>query len=257
MLQIAGITPHPPIIVPGVGSEKDLTKVASTTDSMTKMAKSLHEKDVDTVVIITPHGLLSDEFSVYSSDRFTSSLPGALLNFDGDPEIADRICKIKDAKKVEDGKLDHGTSVPMYFFQKINPKLKVVPVAYSSKDRGDHFQFGKSLFNKLNKQQEKTAIIASGDLSHKLKPSAPAGFSKEGKKFDKELIKLLKNKKEEEVIKMDEDLIEEAGQCGYRSIVTLLGALSQTDYNVEVLSYEGPFGVGYGVLRYNIENDEN
>ena len=257
MLKLAGITPHPPIIVPGVGSEKDLTEVADTIDAMTKMAESLNEKDIDTVVIITPHGTLEDKFNVYDSKRFTSSLPGALLNFDGNPDLADKICEIKDAKKLESGKLDHGTSVPMHFFQEKNPKIKVVPITYSTKDKNKHFEFGKKLIKKINQQEERIALIASGDLSHKLKPSAPAGFSEKGKKFDEKLIKLLKNREEKKVLKINEELIKEAGQCGYKSIIILLGALSQTKHSPEFLSYEGPFGVGYGVLRYNIENDEN
>ncbi len=257
MLKLAGITPHPPIIVPGVGNEKDLTKVADTIDAMTKMAESIKEKDIDTVVIITPHGALDGKFNVYDSKRFTSSLPGALLNFDGNSSLADKISEIENAKKLESGKLDHGTSVPMHFFQEKSPKIKVVPVTYSTEDRSEHFDFGKKLFEKINQQKEKIALIASGDLSHKLKPSAPAGFSEKGEKFDKKLIKLLKKRKEKKVLKMNQELIMEAGQCGYRSIIVLLGALSQTEHNSEVLSYEGPFGVGYGVLRYNIENDEN
>ncbi|MBC7194507.1 MAG: AmmeMemoRadiSam system protein A, partial [Caldisericia bacterium] len=38
---------------------------------------------------------------------------------------------------------------------------------------------------------------------------------------------------------------EEAGECGYRSILTLLTLMPFEKYKAEVLSYEGPFGVGY------------
>ncbi len=258
MLNFAAITPHPPIIVPGVGNQEDLTEVADTVDSMNKLAEDFKKKKIATVIVLTPHGTLSEEtFNVHSSDCFTSSLPGALLSFDGNPELSDEIAELKNVKKIEDGSLDHGASVPLYFFQQKSSGFNVVPITFCMKSRKIHFNFGKRLFKLIQEKEEKIAVIASGDLSHKLKPSAPAGYSEKGKEFDKNLIDLLSKKDTEKIIEMDEKLISEAGQCGYRSILILLGVLSQIDYGSEVLSYEGPFGVGYGVVKYNLKLDEN
>jgi AmmeMemoRadiSam system protein A len=41
------------------------------------------------------------------------------------------------------------------------------------------------------------------------------------------------------------EMIERAGECGLRSLVTALGALDGLKVAVDILSYEGPFGVGY------------
>ena len=49
------------------------------------------------------------------------------------------------------------------------------------------------------------------------------------------------------VINIDPDLRERAGECGYRSIVIALGCAGENLRDQEVLSYEGPFGVGYMV----------
>jgi hypothetical protein len=38
-----------------------------------------------------------------------------------------------------------------------------------------------------------------------------------------------------------------AGECGYRSIVIALGSAGRELTDHQVLSYEGPFGVGYMV----------
>ena len=57
------------------------------------------------------------------------------------------------------------------------------------------------------------------------------------------------------ILNMGEELVEEAGECGFRSIIILLGALSnlqQTTYNLQLLSYEGPFGVGYLIANVKI-----
>ncbi|MGM0438881.1 MAG: AmmeMemoRadiSam system protein B [Patescibacteria group bacterium] len=255
-LQFAAISPHPPIIVPSVGNKEDLTRVADTTDAMRKLAEDFESKEVETVIVITPHGSVSKKtFNIYSADRFTSSLPGALLSFDGNPGLVDEITELKYTKKIEEATLDHGSAVPLYFLKQKKPSLKAVPITFSMKSRKIHFNFGKKLFDIIEKSEEKIGIIASGDLSHKLTPSAPAGFSEKGKKFDQDLMEFLRNNEIEKIVNMDQNLIDEAGQCGYRSILILLGLLSKTNCNPEVLSYEGPFGVGYGVVNYNFENE--
>ena len=51
------------------------------------------------------------------------------------------------------------------------------------------------------------------------------------------------------IFELDPELIEEAGECGLRSIITMAGTVDGYGRSSEVLSYEGPFGVGYMVAR--------
>ena len=53
---------------------------------------------------------------------------------------------------------------------------------------------------------------------------------------------------------MDSRLIERAGECGLRSIWIMAGALDGYNVKSEVYSYEGPFGVGYCVARFDPES---
>ena len=48
---------------------------------------------------------------------------------------------------------------------------------------------------------------------------------------------------------MNKTMIEEAGQCGLNSVYILLGAMEGKEIKGELLSYEGTFGVGYGVMK--------
>ena len=254
-LQFAAITPHPPILIPGVGNKEDLTRVADTTDAMKRVASKFKEKEVETVLIITPHGEnLGDNFNVYKADCFTCSLPGALMSFDGDPDLAKKISQLKGVKEIETGTLDHGSAVPLYFLKEKFSDFKVVPISFSTKSRQAHLDFGKNLLEVIEQADKKIGVIASGDLSHKLTPFAPAGFSEAGKEFDQKLTNHIKNKESKEIIEMDEGLIDEAGQCGYRSILILLGLLQSVEYNPNLLSYEGPFGVGYAVATYEFKS---
>ena len=57
---------------------------------------------------------------------------------------------------------------------------------------------------------KKIAVVASGDLSHALSSDSPAGYSPEGKKFDKNLIKLIQKKDIKNILKFDKKLIHRA-----------------------------------------------
>ena len=50
----------------------------------------------------------------------------------------------------------------------------------------------------------------------------------------------------------DEDFVDDAGECGYRSILILMGILDGLNIKPRILSYEGPFGVGYLVADYKL-----
>lgn len=91
-------------------------------------------------------------------------------------------------------------------------------------------------------------------MSHRLREDGPYGFHPAGPRFDRKFIELLKDKDVEGILNLDPELVEEAGECGLRSFCMLLGALesTKTAWEPEVLSYEGPFGVGYLVANIRI-----
>ena len=128
-----------------------------------------------------------------------------------------------------------------------------MPICYSFLGYSKHVDFGVLLKEAIFSLDKRYAIIASGDLSHRLSLNAPAGFSPKAKEFDKKLIQLLKKKSLDGILNIEPDLIEDAGECGLRSILILLGVIKKMNYEFEVLSYEAPFGVGYlvGEVRFN------
>lgn len=101
------------------------------------------------------------------------------------------------------------------------------------------------------------AIIASGDLSHRLLPGSPNGYTPKGAIFDKTVMEALQ-KQDPAILKtMSRSLIDEAGMCGLPSVYFLFGALRHFRPVMPIYSYEGPFGVGYGVALYLPEGQEN
>ncbi|MDO9574615.1 MAG: AmmeMemoRadiSam system protein A, partial [Candidatus Contubernalis sp.] len=54
----------------------------------------------------------------------------------------------------------------------------------------------------------------------------------------------------EEIIALEDNLVENAAECGLRPIVMALGSLDGFAVEPHILSYQGPFGVGYLVAIF-------
>lgn len=155
----------------------------------------------------------------------------------------------------KDYELDHGTMVPMYFINKYYTDYKLVHITYSILNDIELYKFGMAIQKTAKNLNKNTVIIASGDLSHRLTEDGPYEYSPQGEKFDKELIENLENGNVVNIFNMDKCMIEEAGECGLRSLYILLGAMEGNSIQGELLSYEGPFGVGYGVMKFKQESE--
>lgn len=51
----AAISPHPPLLLPGVGSEEDKKEVKKTIESLEDLGKKLKEANPDIIIISSPH----------------------------------------------------------------------------------------------------------------------------------------------------------------------------------------------------------
>ena len=205
MLVFACFSPHPPLILPEVGSPTDRDKVKKTIQALESLAPKLQAAKPDLIIISSPHP-------------------------------------------------DWGFNVPLHFLIKKPGQYKIKSYLTDSESWTVHFQRGAEMLKNLP-ARTRVAWIASGDMSHCLKEDGPYGFNPAGPKFDKEFIRLLKVKDIGSILNLPEDLVTQAGECGLRSFCMLLGALktSKIDYQPEILSYEGPFGVGYLVVNFKLK----
>lgn len=149
---------------------------------------------------------------------------------------------------------DWGFNVPLHFLAP-DFKGKLEQFLVDLEPPEFYFAEGKKFYQKIYRglTPVKLALIASGDMSHCLKKEGPYGFHPDGPKFDQKLIKALKHKNIETILKLDE-MYPEAGECGLRSFCFLLGILEASGLNwqPEILSYEGPFGVGYLAVNFKL-----
>jgi AmmeMemoRadiSam system protein A len=146
--------------------------------------------------------------------------------------------------------------VPLYFINKHYSNYKFVHITYAALSDIDLYKFGISIRKAVEELNENAVLIASGDLSHRLKEEGPYGYNPYGEKFDREFIDNLAKGDVKTVLSIDKETVCEAGECGRRSTVTLLGALEGKKFNGDLLSYEETFGVGYGIMKFNILSED-
>lgn len=254
-LVFSAISPHPPILLATIGKE-NVDKVKGTIQSLRKLEEELYLSKPQLIIIISPHGsYFDDAFSVNAETEFSSNFEefGDMTtkkSWKGSPDFAAQLshnanlAKI-DVRLVSDKKIDHGCTVPLYFLTEHIPEAKILPIGYSGLGVKEHLNFGELLKEKIMESDKRVAVIASGDLSHALNSDAPAGFNQKGEIFDKMIVELLENHNTVGIGNIDPNLVKEASECGYRSILILLGILKNINYTFKNYSYEAPFGVGY------------
>lgn len=260
-LVFSAIAPHPPLLIPAIGKD-NLVRVQKTVEAMKQLEQELYAAKPDTILIISPHGLiLPDAFVINFNPFYESHLEEfgdftTKLNFKPDTLLVNNL-KESLANKfplvvTSEPHLDHGAVVPLYYLTAHLPNFTILPLGYSFLPLKTHYEFGKAIQEEIVATNKRVAVVASGDLSHRLTPDAPAGHSPRGKEFDEKIIELIANKNVVSILNLDPKFIEEAGECGLRSLVILLGILDKMNYSPQLFSYEGPFGVGYLVCNFRL-----
>lgn len=255
----SGIAPHPPIMVPEVGHEA-IVDVQSSIEAMAELTRRLIASGAETVVLISPHAPVDPTaFVAYDDPHLYGDFanfraPETTINAALDEELLSAIAQEAEEQKYEVLKLgsyelDHGTAVPLYFLQHNGWKGRVVALGYSFLTNQDHLRFGACIRHAAAKVGRPVAFVASGDLSHRLKPEAPAGYNPKAHLFDEEVVAALRANAPERILNIDQDLRRIAGECGYRSMLVAFGATQGLPLSCEVLNYEAPFGVGYLVAQ--------
>ena len=258
-LVFAGIAPHPPIMVPEVGREA-IAEVQKSIDGMAELTQRIIDRGVETIILISPHAPLeASAFVAYDGPQLFGDFakfraPTATAHAELDDELLNEITRAAAGEnlivvKIRGYDLDHGTAVPLYFLQRNGWNGRVVALGYSFLSNADHLRFGKCITGAIAKVGRRVAFVASGDMSHRLTPGAPAGYNPNAHLFDEEVVEAIRSGAPDQIVNIDQDLRRAAGECGYRSMLVALGMIQPAHQSSEVISYEAPFGVGYLVAQ--------
>lgn len=271
-LTSGALYPHPPIMLTEVGGTES-ARISNTVKAAEEATRFLLEKNPATILIITPHGPnFRDAVGINLSPFLKGNLSAfgaseVSVAYETNSLLVHNI--IKQCKRLGVSlmplsdevalryrfslQLDHGAVIPLYYLQKAGFRGQVVHMAAGFLSYSEMYACGKAVQAAIGDTRQKVAVIASGDLSHRLIPGAPAGFSPAGKIFDDQIIEALKTMDVKALFQLSGELVEEAGECGLRPIFFLLGALDGLNSESRLLSYEGPFGVGYAVAIFGVK----
>jgi MEMO1 family protein len=252
-LAYIAFVPHPPIIVPEVG-KNNVSATKRTVLAMKKIGDNFNRLDIDTAILISPHTQISS-FALtictpdfYSGDFRQFAAPETKLDFRSDLQLSEEIlCQLeKEAFPFEidkQGFLDHGALVPLYWIKKMTDyQFELVEIGFSGLDNDFHIKFGSLLATIAKKSKKRIALIFSGDLSHRHFDNDLVSFAR---KFDLTIKKELLLGKMDKIVEIDQKLVSMAGECGFRSLLIMAGALQNEKAKIQLYSYEAPLGVGY------------
>ncbi len=248
---------HAPIVVPGIASAGRAAPSAASTEAMRQAGEAVARTQPDAVVIVSPHAPRDRHGFLVASDaetrgdfgRFGVPEIGAALP--GSPERAALIAAEAEALGLRVattrlGAVDHGTLVPLWFLAEAGyrgPTVRFALPAFTDHQACE--TMGRAVAAAARASGERWAFIASGDMSHRLLPDAPAGYAPEARGFDAAVVEAVDAGDLAAIRRIDPALRELAAEDVVDSLDVALGVIGTPSPSHRTLSYEGPYGVGY------------
>jgi AmmeMemoRadiSam system protein A len=256
-IAIAALMPHAPVLVPAVGGRRG-NRANTSVEAMATVAQRVVAARPDALVLVSPHTpRRRGAFAIWAGARISGSLgrfgaPEAAVELPADEALAVAIAEEAGLRSVEtwwlrEGELDHGATVPLWHLAHAGWRGPTVLIGLNYPGEPGLVELGQAIAAAAQRTGRRLAVVASGDMSHRLQPGAPAGFHPRAQEFDHAFIACLRAGQYRRLQDLDADLQELAAEDAVDSTLVAAAAVNWNATGHEVLSYEGPFGVGYGV----------
>ena len=262
-IAFAGLLPHPPIAVPEVAGERAADCRATTAACADLAARTVAARP-ERLLLVSPHSPRDERaFGLWGGARLRGDLgafgaPEAAVDLPNDAVLAERARAEFQADDLDTWELsgaeelDHGAVVPLVFLARAGwsgPTCVAALPLISDLER--ELAFGRALRRALAALPGRTALVASGDMSHRVLPGAPAGYHPEARDFDRAVCERVASGDLAGLRSIDPGLRGIAAEDVVDSCVVVTGALPAERRGGELLSYEHPFGVGYLVAVFH------
>jgi aromatic ring-opening dioxygenase LigB subunit len=265
-LCLAVLMPHAPVLIPEVGGGRE-REAGATVDAMWAAAREVVAAGPDALVLVSPHsprrpgefGLWSDSMLAGHMGRF--GRPDITLKLPAAAGLRDELERQLSTAgivtwSIRSPELDHGAFVPLYYLTRSGWDGPTVVMGLNHPGEGGLREVGEAVRRAAEETHLRLAVVASGDMSHRLTPGAPAGFDPQAPAFDHEFVRLVRAGRYADLEGIDPTLRELAAEDVVDSTLIAVHAAGLSSHGHEVLSYQGPFGVGYCVARlFETEND--
>jgi AmmeMemoRadiSam system protein A len=225
---------------------------------MRQAATCLTASKPDALVLISPHSPRKRRaFGLWSGQSLRGSLArfdadGAEVVLPGDSQLTGAFINQANRRDlatwwIDEPMLDHGAVVPLWFLAEAGWKGPAAILSLNYPGDGGLAELGAAIADAARASRRRVAIVASGDMSHRLASQSPCGFDPKAHEFDDTFIRLLREGDYHGIENMSPALRELAAEDAADSAVVAAAAVDWRAEGRRVLSYESPFGVGYGV----------
>ncbi len=269
-LVFAGIAPHGSSIVGEVaGNEYEL--YSPLRKGVEVFGQRLEKHNVDTIVILTPHGLrLKGYNAVYTceycrgtlsqfgksvSTEYKCDKPMALnilsgIEAEGIPCVG---CNFGALEGTESNiEMDWGTLIPLWFCgaqKSTKPGIVVIGPTREIPFK-QLITIGKIIAETAEKSGKEVALIASADQSHVHSSEGPYGYDPSAKIYDEKICDMVKRDALDELLDIDMSLVEKAKPDSLWQMLILLGALQVKKLKGNFITYQIPSYFGMMVASY-------
>lgn len=255
MLVYAAIVPHSPFAIESV-SKKKIKELESTVNSMSQIGEDLISLNIDTILIISPFGeRYVQALGIAFHDPYIASLRefgvmSTLVTFKPDMMLIDKIQRTirqngLHSTMTTNDELDHGSAIPLIMLDRFIKDKKLVVLTPPVVSAKELVQFGESIREAINDTNTRVAVLCSAELSHRLSAVSPGGVHKDAEAFDRNIRSALVDGNSVQLLKISEKTVNEQGAQGLDSIRMFWGLLGDTDYTMNELAYEHPYGIGH------------
>lgn len=275
-LVFACIAPHGAEVIPELaGAIYDA--FAETRRGMEELGQLAKQKNVDTVILATPHGLrleatigiVTTEFSEGSLEANGKSVR---LKCGCNRDLAKKILESAHEAGLpvvgvnygtSEGPascmpMDWGTLIPLWFLAGPDSTTKIVILTPSREMPLDTLvKFGHAVFQAASSSKERIAFVASADQGHAHKADGPYGFHQASEEFDRRVKQAVLENDLKSVLDLSAGFVEDAKPDSPWQLAILQGILDRIHMRSRFLSYQVPTYFGMLCAAYEPTNDDH
>lgn len=269
-LVFGGVAPHGSSIIGEIaGSEYELYRPLR--EGMEILGQRLKKHDVDTIIVLTPHGLrlkgcnaiYTCEYCTGTLSQYGSSVSAKLkcdktmaldilisIQAEGIPCVG---CNFGALEGPESNiEMDWGTLIPLWFCgSQDNTQPEIVVIGPTREIPLEQLvTIGKIIAQTAEKSGKKVALIASADQAHTHTPEGPYGYDASAKVYDDIICDIVKRDVLSELLTIDMNLVAKAMPDSLWQMLILLGALQVKNLNGSFITYQVPSYFGMLVASY-------
>ena len=268
MLVFGAIAPHGGDILEEIADDPRV--MAKTRSAMQEMGRRFRAARPDTVVVLTPHGIIVEGAISCGATPLAGGMLGDAPKqiqavFETDMDLVERIfaeattqelplARLVGEESAGDAvlPLDWGALIPLWYTaHRAEPRPQVVVMAPDRRlPRETLVRSGVAIARAADASGKRVALIASCDQGHAHDKQGPYGYSPASARHDAAMCEAIDENDLPRLLGWPEAFLEEAKVDAFWQTIILAGALGHTPMYGELLSYEAPTYFGMAVAAY-------